>query len=90
MEFILFFAGISITIFILSLVINNYEKSENKKQSESSNTLIINAVCFGMLFGFLYLIINNIDTGKIDIFGYKFERGLLIYLFIIMIVGFIL
>ena len=90
MEFTLFFIGIAITIFILSLVINKYEKTENKKQSESSNTFIITVICFGMLSGFLYLIINNIDTGKLDIFGYKFERGLIIYLFIIMIVGFIL
>ena len=35
MEFILFFIGLAITIFILSLVINKYEKTENKKQSES-------------------------------------------------------
>ena len=78
-----------VALFILiAFSIGYYEKQDDTEKSV--NKIFKTLGSFGLLFIFGYLIISKIDTGKITIFGYKMEKGLLIYVSILFFMTFLL
>ena len=83
-KFLLLIVGVFLTIFALGYY-------ENLTDDNSNVYKILKTVgSFGLLILFGYLIISKLDTGKINIFGYELEKGLVFYMSILFLVTFLL
>ena len=86
MNLLKFLILISIVYFVIAFSLSHYEK-ENDSESKI-NKYVQKVGGLLLLIIFVYLIITNIDTGMINIYGYKMEKGLVIYILIIFIILF--
>ena len=84
-KFLLLIVGVFLTI---AFALGYYEKHTD--ENSNVNKILKTVGSFGLLILFGYLIISKLDTGKINIFGYELEKGLVFYMSILFLVTFLL
>lgn len=88
MQVATYLIGITSVFFVLVVCLSYFE--QNNDPDSEVNTVFVSAgsVALGALF--VYLISTTIDTGTIKILGAEMERGLVVYLGILFLMGFLL
>jgi len=86
-NFLLFISLFLILILTIIVYIGNYEKLDKEKRMEKGKNM---QYIFGFLglIGVIFLIITNMNKGKVKIFGMTLDRGLCIYIFTCFLIAF--
>lgn len=77
---------IALGFLVIAFSLSHYE--QNNDPDSNINKFVQSLGGILILIVIIYFIIVNMDTGKIIMFGYKLERGLFIYVFIIFMLLF--
>mgnify|MGYP006432171987 FL=1 len=80
--------GITSVFFVLVVCLSYFEQNNDPDSGVNKVFVLAGSVALGALF--VYLISTTIDTGTISILGAEIERGLVVYLGILFLMGFLL
>ena len=80
--------GITSVFFVLVVCLSYFEQNNDPDSEVNKVFVSAGSVALGGLF--VYLISTTIDTGTIKILGVEMERGLVVYLGILFVMGFLL
>jgi uncharacterized PurR-regulated membrane protein YhhQ (DUF165 family) len=88
MELAKYLIGITSVFFVLVVCLSYFEQNNDPDSSINKVFASVGSIALGALF--VYLISTTIDTGTIRILGAEIEKGLVIYLGILFLMGFLL
>jgi hypothetical protein len=79
---------IIIVMVLLAFFISHFE---NEPDTDKDGSTVMKPIfCFSLLAGCVYTVYKNMDDKRISIFGYKMEKGLFLYMFVIMMFAFLI
>lgn len=83
-----FFIIFTIFILIIGIIISNFE---NETDSEKDGSRFFKPIICLLFFSMcIYIIYRNINDRKTEIMGFSIDRGLLVYIFILILISFLL
>lgn len=88
MTMLSFILLITIGMVLLATLISHFENEPDTDKDGSKYLKPI--VCFSFVAACIYLIYKNMNDKKISILGYTIERGLFIYMFVILMFAFLI
>ena len=85
-----FIVLITIGMILITTLISHFENEPDTEKDGSKYLKPI--VCFSLVGACIYLVYKNMNSKKISLLGYKtrIDRGLFIYMFIIMMFAFLI
>jgi amino acid permease len=83
-----FFIIFTIVIVIIGIIISNFEN--NSDIEKDGSTFFKPIICLIFFITCIYIIHRNINDKKTEIMGYSMDRGLVVYIFILILISMLL